>query len=84
MTGLNEMIETFDYYRANPTTMNGHKILQMIKSGELQKVLLSAQREIDQVEYDKTFNSPDSRSQMIIDKYEQIMNIVLADCQPRG
>jgi len=73
MTGLNEMIETFDYYRANPTTMNGHKILQMIKSGELQKVLLSAQHEIDH-----------SRSQMIIDKYEQIMNIVMADCQPRG
>ena len=85
MKTLDDIVKLFDDYRANPGQVNGYKILQMIKSRELQKSLEAAQRTIDDLEYKRTFEP--SRSDVeknMLDKYRQIMQIVAVDCQPRG
>lgn len=84
MNSIVDLVQVFDSYRKNPTTVGGHKILQMIKSGEVEEVLHSAQSQLDEVEYNKVFINPDPRMQEIADKYKQIMDIVMSDCQPRG
>lgn len=83
MKTLADMIALFDEYAAAPTTMNGHKLLQRIKSGELQTVLQKAQSELDEAEHDKIFNPNQSQlAEMRLDKYRQILQIVMGDCQP--
>jgi len=85
MKTLNDIVKLFDDYRANPGQVNGYKILQMLKSRELQISLEAAQRTIEDLEYDRIFEP--SRSDVeknMIDKYQQIMQIVAVDCQPRG
>lgn len=87
MNDLKDVISVFNDYRDAPTTMNGHKLLQKIKSGELQQVLEKAQSVLDEVEYNKVFCNPDKRKDEIIDKYCQIIDIVMSDimmsdCQP--
>lgn len=85
MKTLDEIIKLFDEYRANPGQVNGYKILQMLKSRELQLSLEAAQRKIDDLEYTQIFEP--SRSEVeknMLDKYRQIMQIVAVDCQPRG
>jgi hypothetical protein len=85
MKTLDDIVKLFDDYRANPGQVNGYKILQMLKSRELQDSLEAAQRTIEDLEYERTFEP--SRSDVeknMLDKYRQIMQIVAVDCQPRG
>ena len=85
MKTLADMIALFDEYAAAPTTMNGHKLLQQIKSGELQKVLRAVQWDLEEIEHDKIFNpSPSQIAEKQLDKYQRILQIVMEDCQPKG
>ncbi len=85
MKTLADMIALFDEYAAEPTTMNGHKLLQRIKSGELQKVLHSVQWDLEEIEHDKIFNSSPSKiAEKQLDKYQRILQIVMEDCPPKG
>lgn len=81
MKTLADIIKLFDDYRAAPTTMNGHKILQMIKSGDLQTVLNSVQWELEEAEHNKIFN-PTVNATKQLDNYQKILQIVMGDCQP--
>ena len=85
MKTLDDIVKLFDDYRTNPGQVNGYKILQMLKSRELQLSLEAAQRTIDDFEYKQVFEPPRSEvEQNMLDKYRQIMQIVAVDCQPRG
>ena len=81
MKTLADITKLFDDYRAAPTTMNGHKILQMIKAGDLQKVLYSVQWDLEEAEHNKIFN-PTANVNEKLDKYQKILQIVMEDCQP--
>ncbi len=83
MKTLADVIELFDAYRDAPSTVNGHKLLQRIKSGELQTVLQSVQLDLEEAEHDKIFNPNQSQlAVMRLDKYQQILQIVMGDCLP--
>lgn len=85
MKTLYEIVKLFDDYRVNPGQVNGYKILQMLKTRELQLSLEAAQRKIEDLEYDRIFEPPRSEVENnMLDKYRQIMQIVAVDCQPKG
>ena len=85
MKTLDDIVKLFDDYRTNPGQVNSYKILQMLKSRELQLSLEAAQRTIDDLEYKQVFEPPRSEVEKnMLDKYQQILQIVAVDCQPRG
>lgn len=85
MKTLVDIIALLEDYRAAPTTMNGHKLLQRIKNGDLQAVLRSVQWDLEEAEHDKIFNpSPSKIAEKQLDKYQRILQIVMEDCQPKG